>query len=1707
MINKKFIMQVVATVVLVVLLVVNIVSPISAFAVNYSSSLGTNQALGSPLLNERFNYDDWDKWELLAFGVFLSNLTNPLVDSYRTAFTVNNKGSAGAGKEVLEFGSGNDSVGNEALESMLDYAVKNQATSTGKALKAKYFDVRGDGTKDVSEKEATIKDLLIYVADGVTMTWDFGNDKTIDGGPCIQKMKTDIEINGMGVAGTGYEAYVLEEAYLCRLVVEGSEGQDEIVFDWSNGWDAQMMAMWMASVIRGDYYEKAITNLEGMIAADSKLFLDAFGNICTNYDGENIVIIPSASNCHIYKNGTKYNLVNSVILSEAYTNATGESLVQGVEAYGWGTDGWEAGNPLKSLGGLEAGDVVIYFDSDTGIFDELSKNREALIDGSMSSAVTVNMGSQYIKLLNSTLTEEQTANALGLRMEVVGGERVNTDGEFGQIQILKGKKELAGACRNIVRSANILSRVYSTTAGKETLVELTTEKGKAPLFDSYVYVPVNTWSDDNAEKTIFRSIINSAFKYLDGTTAAASGKISMSSSSSLRSDMMQLKTSAQVARWLFFSDFGTIGVDNDYGERKFVSKFVKNAILGSSNKYFNLPSNIVDVLSTDVKWTDLKKKGVEMEGGTGLFWADHDPNNITSLINSDIAKTDELDRVLKVYTKNENMKNAMNVLNVREGTEFAIWTPRVYLTYLDWFGIISGENQFNEALFDASSDLLNVNAEELFEGTFMTTEEKEAEVLDYTYMILHPTKGREYRAELIMNWISDWMYNTYQNIVYGNSTTSYSSTYSGGTKTAAGFLHMQSYQDNFMTSWFMEGYAKYAIIIIGIMLVAIVVVGIINHKSLAWGIVSVALMVNIVLITPMLGESTPYIANNIVQSMFSSKLTYWAMAESISNAKIERDIDITTDSSDSGLTTSDYIRMLNVVYLDRAIMMRTDISKKVTEDSTGILAEVQSLPSARWLLPTLMRQFSASDKSANYVYQSLGDVYDNWSNMYWVYNPDDKLSVQTANAQTVQDYDENLVPSLDISSKVGRYEGYKDTSAQMRIDESEVSSSFGIEDDDSGEAKYLSYPWQSTSRLKDDADVFHAGFYLIPNLTVPNANGDWDKYVEDMMIDADSLRNKSIEMEKEASSYDPSGEGATPNMGYLWTTENLGYYFYGVVKDTFGSSKTLASFSGDLQGTYKVSSLTGEEVRQSFMHYQDTGLIRDFLDMEEVFTNVIPYMYSVQLLAGGEDGTSGILGDTKMTNYDLYSDNTKAWLFRCNWVTKLLEDKDLTRPTNVGDGQGGTLRVENPMLASSYEEAGREMVFSEAQMVSQGLNEADLSLVELKILDVNKAVERAWTLLINYINTEDITTEVFYRQMATEALIAFDKEFSPDRLINASKALYPTSLDLRSISFDSVMKMLMLNSTRDSSYVYGDTMAGVIENSDFITATLLLISSFLCALIIPFIRNVVLGLIFYIGLWAVICNILAGGITKMKITTAYCINNIVYLLITFVYYGVFALMINTSTADSVLSVGNVVVDSGPPTWQFCIILIASFAYIWASFKIMSFTVKNFRDLGFEVYATWGSMLAGKLSRGISAVKNKIGFGSSASTGTTAQPVGGNSKDTSGTGTNAPKPNATAGSVSSNSVYVSNKDPIPVEINGVNGDKTLKDGSSVSEELKGILPSGYQLDQVTDSTAKKNENFFDKQIEKGAKISDSQTRPKASSETTHVGANTGGMKNG
>ena len=73
----------IASLLLLFALLINMTGAILSYAYAAGgsySSLGTNQALGSPILNESFSLEDWNKWEMIVWGILLRKYTSPFVD-------------------------------------------------------------------------------------------------------------------------------------------------------------------------------------------------------------------------------------------------------------------------------------------------------------------------------------------------------------------------------------------------------------------------------------------------------------------------------------------------------------------------------------------------------------------------------------------------------------------------------------------------------------------------------------------------------------------------------------------------------------------------------------------------------------------------------------------------------------------------------------------------------------------------------------------------------------------------------------------------------------------------------------------------------------------------------------------------------------------------------------------------------------------------------------------------------------------------------------------------------------------------------------------------------------------------------------------------------------------------------------------------------------------------------------------------------------------------------------------------------------------------------------------------------------------------------------------------------------------------------------------------------------------------------------------
>ena len=123
------------------------------------------------------------------------------------------------------------------------------------------------------------------------------------------------------------------------------------------------------------------------------------------------------------------------------------------------------------------------------------------------------------------------------------------------------------------------------------------------------------------------------------------------------------------------------------------------------------------------------------------------------------------------------------------------------------------------------------------------------------------------------------------------------------------------------------------------------------------------------------------------------------------------------------------------------------------------------------------------------------------------------------------------------------------------------------------------------------------------------------------------------------------------------------------------------------------------------------------------------------------------------------------------------------------------------------------MVFSEAQMKMMGLDENDLTTLELKLVKLNKDIAKRWTQLINYINVSGISVEVLVRQMALEATLAFQRNRNSEWTWQRRLSPYTIYRGLlASLSFDTIMRVILLNTSKDTNFFGTAAMESVITN-------------------------------------------------------------------------------------------------------------------------------------------------------------------------------------------------------------------------------------------------------------------------------------------------------
>lgn len=1519
--------------------------------------LGTNKALGSPILNNDFQIEDWNKWEIICWGVFLSNFCQPLIDSYQSAFQTTGSGSNGEGYKALCFGSGSDETNNKTIESLCDYAISQSQNSKYEIVVAYtpvYNGIPGEkpnpSTNADVARQATFKDLFFDT--------DLPEGVDKDNEDSIKKNKSTFAACSQGVfnnsawssapIGNYTNVATVNCASLPTFYLHNGSNY-EVLFDYTNPWDVQMISA-MINGVRGTEYKKKFDKaFDKYWKSNDPIYMDTFGNIMM----DNLMVVPASVNQHI-TDTPKINLLNSWVLNGYTSTYSTKQLVEGLRQ---NVDAVTTSESLIAnagagrMGGYPAfgesniGSVgLLYYDSDTIAINDYIHN----------TSDDVNYGSVLKRLFDLDVNKPEKSDYT-LKFEISNNQLSN----FNIIDfIASGNVDtpLEGTAVASAMLSNVLE--YDKDKQPDIVSELEDYNGtKVKLFSSDAVAVANQLllpSDDSGKQNAaaIRHLYNFIYQVYKGKiTSTTSGSISTSNIEYLLNNSKDSSS---------FSDGITEGSSSIW------EKF----------KAYN---------------TDFKDQKFPSE-----FW---DYGNNESI-------SDDASRVCIVYPVSETMRCVSQILGLQEGTEFKTYSTMIYATYLNVYGVANKAtlstgtektSEFNKRLFDESWDILKYDPSADID--VKTEAEKQKEVMELSYLMLHPEDGRDYRKQLLQNGLSDWLFEQYNRVVYGGLDDTYSGSAS---KSNSGFLAVETYSDNWLTAWFLNSYADIAVWLIAICSILIIIIGLLKSRKLSWFFVSFLIVINVVLLVPSSGDIVPYITSNFIQNMFTSKMTYWSISQGVANAALEKDAVNKTNSvnnidDENAAEITKLVKELNVLYTDRSLMVKQDISQKVTQQLSSTYTDIQTLQSARWMLPMIMQQFTGDKgNEENYIYKSLANIWDDMSNMYWYYNPDDATLVHNESpTMTSGNTDATSESRQDkLASIPNVFADYKDTSPKKV-----------------GGNNYKNYCY--TIHADDNYVPVHKIAYYLPREvgratlsrkpSLGNSGGkytdvdSWQSYIDNAVKSSkgqttwytDSKNNSgaSLRFEDTADSYDRTDRSTvTSDMNYLLHTESPIYYFYDVVKDCIDMNKTVGALIGQLQGEIKENK-DGEEVRANFMYSTSTpngtpetsdtstinytGYVRDVLDLEEMFTNMVPYLYQTQLMTGGFDGESGILGDKLISeDYHYYEGTNQSWLYRCNWATKLMENPSYSKPVEVRTSGGDTVTVNNPMLVECYP-SNRPMVFSEAQMHAQGLTESDLNLVELKCIKINKDVSKQWTLLINYAGTDGLTKEVLIRQMATDATLRFCDEFSSSGVLNTIYDMYPQSLDLRYISFDSVMKMLMMNVSKNSSYVYGNTMATLINETDIVTAIMLLIVAVICAYVVPFFRIILMALIFYLGFIAILKALFSDPKYKAKVACGQLVSNILFMVYTLGFYAIFSALMYLTSSDDVLTTSSVQMHAGNPVWILLVVIILCVVYVYIMYRQIKFCFTNFRDMGFEVYSMVASGVVGRLSNAIGNIGSSI----------------------------------------------------------------------------------------------------------------------------------------
>lgn len=800
-----------------------------------------------------------------------------------------------------------------------------------------------------------------------------------------------------------------------------------------------------------------------------------------------------------------------------------------------------------------------------------------------------------------------------------------------------------------------------------------------------------------------------------------------------------------------------------------------------------------------------------------------------------------------------------------------------------------------------------------------------------------------------------WFLTTHQSLVgsWSGNAFSVSAGANGGYTSVIGFVTTPSLHDLPLTAWLLNDY--FVVYILGFILcfVVVLIMVLVNVRTVREGVILLLVLSFLLLSPQFLISSTINVTNSIGNKLFSERFSYWTIIQHKQSSMNLANAAQSGDSDEYIIATS--INSANAIYSkDAGVRVKWMAPKRfnVFEELLGAKNTTQSISANltifKWLFSTTMTgdEYVLDDPLSTYIYRPYTTIASEAATMYSTMFSDSSFLTKADTSTTIKGEMKGVagVPPERFAKLNG--EGSLDLST------------------DQAQALKKAKPYLYSEETAEISRIEQYRF--------------WG-------MSSDAVTSKIFNDNYESGNIGFTGQISSDanSRAFTLATESPYYYFYSALKSR-------------VDGAFR-NSLLNEEIYKTKGVQGGGGTYRDFLDLEGLFSYLIPYLAQAnQYVYGytdiyGRDSydlgkvTPPSVGDDGYEEYNAKLEHNKnlqaIWMLYSPWVDQLYAGKHVSETVKLG---GKSVVVGDTLNPSTYDAVGRPMIFSDGQMKALSYKTSDLTVTELKMQQVLEETYRDMMYLINYYDFDNNSGEdILLSAAAMSATFNFNRVFSEDNFLGTDVKLYPQGYELKNFNYDAFLRLILVNATGEPMLADQDLYARVLSKTSFFTGLFLLISDFLNVTAVPVAKIIILLLLFFLSFIV----ILYASVTEMKKIFGLIYKSILLPVVGFILAtGGFMVAVSLLMGEGLTGyVGARAPTLGitDPTIVLAILSVVSIIYLILLFKLGKILYRDLVEKGGAVAFSTLAMAKTLLSGAKGALGGAMG---------TVGGIGGNLKD-------------------------------------------------------------------------------------------------------------------